>query len=114
MGVSSNLTDCCLLCTNRDLKASHYFEDNKNPPIKKIDSTEKDEINNNDKRENEGNSSDNSSNSNEYLTPGEMASINEKICNKLQKYEPIPSRSSDVNIIYRSGIIDSRIRNGDF
>ena len=87
MGISSNLTDCFNLCTKRDLKASHYFEEEKNPTIKKIDSKEKDEVNSNSKNDNEDN---------------------------YQKYEQMPQRPTDLNIIYRSGILNSGIRNDNF
>ena len=116
MGISSNLTDCFNLCTKRDLKASHYFQEEKNPTIKKIDSKEKDEVNSNSKNDNEdNNTSNNSSNLDcEYLAQSELEEINEKICNKYQKYEQMPQRPTNLNIIYRSGILNSGIRNDNF
>ena len=64
--------------------------------INRIDNRNK----NNDK------SIDDSSISYDYFTPEEMLEINEKINNKFQKYQKIPLKSSDINIIYKSGLIE--------
>ena len=73
-------------------------------------STEKKNNNNNNRIENNNFNDDkisnNSSISYDFFTPEEILEINDKIKNKYQKYQKMPLKSSAINIIYTSGLIE--------
>ena len=99
MGMPSNI----ICCTNKNtlfksLKISINDENNE-----KIDGNE--EIKNNEKNS--------SCQSSEYtgFSPEELEKINEGININYNKYQKIPLNSSDINIIYKSGVIRSNSSN---
>ncbi len=96
MGNMANLreyVDCCF-CTHRDLKASHYLDDddkNKNDSDSKVESIQNVEQN------------DSSISDTEFPSRREVEEFNEKFDKKFEKYKQIPKASY---ILYRSGIIE--------
>jgi hypothetical protein len=98
MGNTANLreyVDCCF-CTHRDLKASHYFDDDKS----KNDVETKDANTENIKNiEN----NDSSLSDIEFPSKSELEEFNEKFDKKFEKYKQIPKTSI---ILYKSGLIE--------
>ena len=98
MGNTANLrefVDCCF-CTHRDLKASHYFDDDKS----KNDVETKDANTENIKNiEN----NDSSLSDIEFPSMSELEEFNEKFDKKFEKYKQNPKTSI---LLYRSGIIE--------
>ena len=98
MGVSGNI----ICCKKPDsLVKSIKLSINNNEETDDID-----EINSMDKNINNNNNSHY-----EGFSPEELEIINEKININYNKYKSIPLKSSDINIIYKSGIIRSNSSN---
>ena len=104
---------CCTINNNGNNINQNQNNENKIPPKTSINlfdydpkeySKEENRIKN---KNNKDISLDDSSISDyEYLTPEEMKEINEKLNLKFQKYKQIPLKTSDINIIYKSGVIE--------
>ena len=88
MGVFAQ--NCC--CSNNN-------DNNKSPKIKNT-SINLEQMNK------DPQSSSESSEDYEYLTPEEIGKMKEKMDYKLQNYQKMPLKASSINYIYESGIIE--------
>ena len=103
MGVSGNI----ICCKKPDsLVKSIKLSINNNEETDDID-----EINSMDKNINNNTNNNNNNSHYEGFSPEELEIINEKMNINYNKYKSIPLKSSDINIIYKSGIIRSNSSN---
>ena len=106
-----NLPNCCCCGKNNNNNRNDINQD-KIAPKTSINLLEydpknyyADDINRIKNRNNNNKSIDDSDNSYDFWTLEEILEINEKIKKKIPKYQQMPLKSSDINIIYRSGLI---------
>jgi hypothetical protein len=106
-----NLPKCCCSINYDGNKNENKIKSQKFTSINLYDYVEpgtnsKDEQNNENNEKNDKSSDDLPISEYQYFTQEEIQQNNDKIINKYQKYKQMPLRSSDIHIIYRSGIIE--------
>ena len=100
-----NLPKCCCSINYDGNKNENKIKSQKFTSINLYDYVEP-KINSKDEQNNDISSDDLPISEYQYFTQEEIQQNNDKIINKYQKYKQMPLRSSDIHIIYRSGIIE--------